>query len=151
MWYNSLETIIFGGMKQMLKKKIILYSSAFIISLGTGAVFSRISDNSCDFEKVISEEPQNISVQNIQEASESENETVLSSEAVQAPNEKLININTASAKELMVLEGIGEKLSLRIIEFRESNGSFEKIEDIMKVSGIGEKKFSKIKEHICVQ
>ena len=62
----------------------------------------------------------------------------------------LININTATAAELKTLPGIGEGIAGRIIRYREENGSFSRIEDIMKVSGIKDKLFSKIKDHITV-
>lgn len=61
-----------------------------------------------------------------------------------------ININTAGIKELDTLEGIGEKMARRIITYREQNGSFKQIEDIMKVQGIGKKTFEKLKDSICV-
>ncbi|QEK12048.1 competence protein ComEA [Crassaminicella thermophila] len=61
-----------------------------------------------------------------------------------------ININTASKAELESLDGIGESLAKRIIEYRQNNGIFQDIRDIKKVSGIGDKKFSAIKEHICL-
>ncbi len=68
-----------------------------------------------------------------------------------ATNEKeLININTASAEELQALPGIGPSISKRIVAFREENGPYKKIEDIMKVKGIGEKSFQKIKHLITV-
>lgn len=66
------------------------------------------------------------------------------------PDENLININTASAEELMSLDGIGEKLSQRIIDYRTENGGFNTIQDIMKVSGIGNKKFAAVKDKITV-
>jgi len=59
-----------------------------------------------------------------------------------------ISINTASKEELMTLPGIGEAKAISIISYREEHGSFEKIEDIMQVSGIGESVFAKIKENI---
>lgn len=62
----------------------------------------------------------------------------------------LININTASAEELKSLPGIGEKVAGRIIEYRDKNGRFDKIEDIMKISGIKDKLFSRIKDKITV-
>lgn len=62
----------------------------------------------------------------------------------------LININTASQKELEELPGIGPTLSQRIIEYREKNGYFQAIEDIKKVSGIGDKKFEAIKDLITI-
>ena len=61
-----------------------------------------------------------------------------------------ININTASEKELDALPGIGPAIALRIVEHR-STQPFTKIEDIMLVKGIGEKKFAKLKELITVE
>jgi competence protein ComEA len=62
-----------------------------------------------------------------------------------------ININTASADELMVLKGIGEKKAKAIIEFRETHGIFKKPEDLMKVPGIGVKTFEANKGQIIVE
>lgn len=62
-----------------------------------------------------------------------------------------IDINRADAAELTQLEGIGEKLAERIAEYREMNGGFRNIEEIMLVSGIGKEKFAAIKEHIYVE
>lgn len=50
-----------------------------------------------------------------------------------------ININTATAEELASLKYVGEKLSQRIVEYREENGAFEAVEDITKVPGVGPK------------
>ena len=61
-----------------------------------------------------------------------------------------ININTATMKELHILSGIGHKKALAIIKYREKH-KFEKIEDIMKVKGIGKKLFEKIKDEIEVK
>ena len=60
-----------------------------------------------------------------------------------------ININTADEVELMMLKGIGETKAKAIVEYREAQ-SFETIEDLMKVSGIGEKTFENIKGRITV-
>ena len=62
----------------------------------------------------------------------------------------LININTATLEELLTLTGIGESKAKKIIEYREKNGNFEKIEDIMNVSGIGQALYDDIKENITV-
>ena len=61
-----------------------------------------------------------------------------------------ININTAAEEELVSLSGIGEGRAADIIAYRKENGAFSCIEDIMKVSGIGEKTFEEIKERITV-
>lgn len=61
-----------------------------------------------------------------------------------------ISINTASLEELMTLPGIGEAKAKEIIAYREQNGPFKELEDIMKVSGIGEKAFAQIKEDITL-
>ena len=62
-----------------------------------------------------------------------------------------ININTASKRELMLLPRIGPKTADKIIAFREANGSFQTKEEIMKVKGIGEKTFERLKEMIIVE
>jgi len=50
---------------------------------------------------------------------------------------KPVNINTASAKELAQLKGVGEKLAEKIVQYREANGPFASPDDLMKVPGIG--------------
>ena len=62
----------------------------------------------------------------------------------------LININTASIEELKTLPGIGDSMARAIVNYRSEN-VFEKKEDIMEVSGIGEAKYNKIKDLICVK
>lgn len=61
-----------------------------------------------------------------------------------------VNINTGSKQELMTLPGIGEAKAGLIIEYRDSNGGFSSIEDIMKINGIKEGMFNKIKDRICI-
>lgn len=66
-----------------------------------------------------------------------------------APKAK-VNINTASASELETLPRVGPKVAQRIIDFRTKNGNFKKVEEIMKVQGIGEKVFENIRDLITV-
>jgi competence protein ComEA len=70
--------------------------------------------------------------------------------AAEKSSEKKININTASVAELQELPRIGEKVAQRIVDFRKTHGKFKKIEEIMKVQGIGEKIFLQIKDRITV-
>lgn len=62
----------------------------------------------------------------------------------------LVNINTAGKEALMTLSGIGESKAEDIIRYREEAGGFQKIEDIMKVPGIKDAGFQKIKDRITV-
>ena len=62
----------------------------------------------------------------------------------------LISINTADLKQLMSLPGIGESIARRIIEYRNTYGSFNYLEELKNVNGIGDVKFNKIKEYICL-
>lgn len=67
-----------------------------------------------------------------------------------ASNSGLININEAPESELVRLNGIGEVKAAAIVEYRRNNGKFRRIEDILNVSGIGEKTFEKIRDQITV-
>jgi competence protein ComEA len=62
----------------------------------------------------------------------------------------VVNLNTATVSQIATLPGIGEKAAQRIIEYREKNGGFKKIEELMNVKGIGEKSFLKLKPLITV-
>lgn len=63
-------------------------------------------------------------------------------------NQDLININTASLEELLTLPGIGESKAKAIIKYREEQGPFEEIDEILNVDGIGSKLYEEIKVHI---
>ena len=71
--------------------------------------------------------------------------------SIQEEKESLVNINTAGTKELCTLLGIGESRAEDIIAYRETHGPFAAIEDIMKVPGIKENAFAKIKDAITVK
>lgn len=61
-----------------------------------------------------------------------------------------ININTATVKELAILDGIGETLAQRIVDYRNENGPFRLIEDIKNVAGIGDTRFKQMADYITV-
>jgi len=78
-----------------------------------------------------------------------EKEGVTKSTETLASMEK-ININKADTKTLTTLKGIGKDRAVKIIEYREKNGPFQKIEDLMKVKGIGKKIFEQNKNVLSV-
>ena len=61
-----------------------------------------------------------------------------------------VNINLAGSSELQTLDGVGEATAAKIIAYREAHGSFKTIEELKNVSGIGDKKFEKLKDAIVV-
>jgi competence protein ComEA len=63
---------------------------------------------------------------------------------------QIVNVNSASAAEFEALPGIGPKLAARIVEYRQKNGPFKKIEDLMNVQGLGEKNFLKLKPQLTL-
>ncbi|UCH98722.1 MAG: helix-hairpin-helix domain-containing protein [Candidatus Aminicenantes bacterium] len=67
-----------------------------------------------------------------------------------ASGKNLININTAGPEQLVKLPRVGEKIAQRIIEYRQKNGKFKKLADIMKVKGIGEKTFKNFEKMLTL-
>lgn len=70
--------------------------------------------------------------------------------AAAGPAVAAVNINTATQQQLEELPGIGVQTAIRIIEFRQKNGPFRKVEELMNVKGIGEKSFLKLKPRLTV-
>ena len=86
----------------------------------------------------------------VDEATTSSSSSSSSSSESSSDTTELVNINTADADELDTLPGVGPVTAEAIIEDREANGPFTSIEDIMRVSGIGEAKFADMQDYICV-
>jgi len=68
--------------------------------------------------------------------------------APSAAQAQMVNINRASSEELQTLRGVGPALAARIVNYRDENGTFETLEDLQAVKGIGTAKFNKIKGSI---
>ena len=78
------------------------------------------------------------------------NNSAVSTVSQESLSEK-VNINTADKERLTSLKGIGESKAEAIISYREANGPFGDITELMKVDGIGQKTFENIKDMICVE
>ena len=133
-------------LNRLILSGVLLAASAAVIVTG-GIIESRERENiPAVIVEVVSE------TERVSETFSAVSETESAENTADSPDEPtalMININTASAEELTRLKGIGEKIAERIVEYRQEK-PFEKIEDIMNVSGIGEKKFEDIREMICI-
>jgi competence protein ComEA len=75
--------------------------------------------------------------------------SVMAQKSNAVPSEK-INLNSATAEQLQSIPGIGPATAKNILEYRAKAGKFNKIEEIINVKGIGEKKFQKIKDRLAI-
>jgi competence protein ComEA len=73
-----------------------------------------------------------------------------SKSSAKAASTEKINLNTATAEQLQTLPGVGPSIAKRILDHRTKNGKFNKVEEILNVKGIGEKKFQKMKDRLVV-
>lgn len=109
---------------------------AFVLSDGQKVEIPNVNDNVENFMYVTDNSGDNIIVDNGNKLNEGGDK---------------VNINTASQTELETLTGIGPSIASKIIEYREENGKFRRIEDLKNVSGIGEAKYEAIKDNIVVK
>lgn len=174
--YIELETEMNEAIENTISNEEIIEEQEIVIHI-TGAVKNkgivkveegaRISDvikaaggtsNEADLSKInlayIVEDGQKIYVPSINDEINVESVTQEAGENVlENSNSKTskVNINTASQTELETLSGVGPSTALKIINYREENGDFKKIEDIKNVPGIGDAKFESLKDSICVK
>ncbi len=117
----------------MKLKLVLIYVIVFLASGAAGAALDRQAEYACTFEPyIIREDVEKVPVKVLKKGG-------------------IVNINSATESELTTLYGIGEGLAGRIVKYREENGDFEVIEDILKVPGIGEKKFQAMRDYIRVR
>jgi competence protein ComEA len=62
-----------------------------------------------------------------------------------------LNLNTATVKQLEALPGVGPTLAKRIVEFRTKKGGFKRVEELLAIPGISEKKWKALREHLTVE
>lgn len=115
-------------------------------SSSTPAVVSQVS------QQIVPQEPtkSSPSPEESSDAELSEEDPAESEGPQEVLVEKSININTASLEELDSLPGVGPVIAQRIIDYREANNGFYDIQEIMDVSGIGEKTYAKLEPYITV-
>ncbi len=89
-----------------------------------------------------------ITVPTVEEAQEPAQPAVSGGSAVSGDGK--VNLNTAGIEELCTLTGIGEARAQAIVDYREQNGGFQSIEELMNIDGIKEKTFEKLKEEVTV-
>ena len=75
---------------------------------------------------------------------------ILAAMPLAAAGQATVNINTAGVEQLMLLPRVGPSVAQRIVDFREANGRFKTVDDLMLVQGIGEKTFELIRPHITI-
>lgn len=63
----------------------------------------------------------------------------------------VVNLNQATAEQLVLLPRVGPSIAARIVEFRETNGAFKSVEDLLLVRGIGESTFDLIRPHVTIE
>lgn len=114
-----------------------------------GGFTAEADQNQINFSKLLADQ-EIVYVPKVGEEIPTINEETKSAQNKTEDTNKKININTADASELQQLSGIGEKRAADIINYREANGSFQAIEDLMKVSGIGEKTLENLKDSITI-
>lgn len=66
------------------------------------------------------------------------------------PERKLVDLNTADAEELETLSGIGPALASEIIAYRQTNGPFTSVDELLNVKGIGEAKLEGLRSEVCI-
>ncbi len=66
------------------------------------------------------------------------------------PQDGKIDLNTANLQQLQLIPGVGEVIAQRILDYRTDQGGFQAVEELLNVSGIGEKKFEQIKQYVKI-
>lgn len=117
------------------EEKLVLVTLAILLIAGSVILYSRHSRSFRSVRVVKGDFREELTLEEVESRLE---------------EERRININTATVKELTTIPGIGETLSARIMEYRSEYGDFTREDELLKVEGIGPKKFEKIRKYVKV-
>jgi len=135
----------------ILKTELVYISAAIILVAFVLGYFAGISKGGAVFElEALPDATQGASNGSITISPSLTDSFATTDNAEEPENQSIVNINTADAEEMTTLPGIGQVLAERIIAYREANGGFKNIYELMDVSGIGEKTFAKLQDFISV-
>lgn len=115
---------------------------AYILEDGVQIYIPKKNENLHDKELFVSDAGKSLIMESATKENENENTTL---------NSTKVNINIANEEKLKSLPGVGESMAKRIIDYRNKNGKFNSIEDIKKVTGIGDSKYENIKEYLTIK
>ncbi len=115
---------------------ILILISAYLLGMNFYNKLDRVGD----IKEAV---PQTAQAENIKTAEQEDEE-------LKSIQDK-INLNVATESELRSIDGIGEKLAKRIVDKRDSIGSFTAVEQLLEIEGIGENIFAKIKDYVTVE
>lgn len=154
---RSADTSFINLSKKLVDEMVVIvYSKQEVIDFKRNSKINKESNEICKQEVVIYNKAciDNDALLGESSSTKASTKTNKQESSVNNKNEenkdKKISINNATLEELMTLPSIGEAKAKKIIEYRTKEGKFETIEDIMKVSGIGEALFNKIKDNIAL-
>lgn len=148
--------------KTKSKARLLMAVSAFIAVIGVGFLLDHAGEERFVIETVPPHDSTDSAtgaaqtdIDVVKSNPENTNETVAKAETITDNGEMVIdgkvNINTANAEVLDKLDGVGESVAQRIIDYREAHGPFENIEELTLVNGIGQKKLDSLRDYICVK
>ncbi|HMQ67562.1 MAG TPA: helix-hairpin-helix domain-containing protein [Ignavibacteria bacterium] len=127
-------TVLVTGFSIKFYKQVLNSPSVRFDYTSEDSVFKSLSVNKVNQDKSVSNDSVKTGIE--------------SNENADIRSEGLLNINTATRSDLIDLPGIGESIADKIISYRERNKKFKRAEDLMNISGIGKKKFDKLKSQI---
>ena len=117
-----------------------------------GGLNADAADESINLARIVQDGEQIIvlSQEEAAQSAEVARSEVATSHATGAQADARVNLNTADATQLQTLSGIGASKAAKIIAYREQQGPFKSIDDLLNVSGIGEKTLEALRDSICV-